>query len=453
MALDWPETERSSTAVRDRVAQKLKASKRVEIVAEAVQAEVILHGKTTIWVTGRVSLSPRSGSVQQPTYGGYASMEARGKDGQVLWSYLATPRAVRWGTITDDLGEQLAHEFLEALASSGRGATLAGASSGVKSGAAATVSLRGAGGTFPAPMYQKWFESYTRAHPGVQIQYAAVGSDEGVRRFLAGETDFGATDMPLSQQQLNLPKGRVLQMATMVGAVVPILNVKGPTAELHLTPEVLAGIFLGKTRRWNAPEIRAINKHAELPNEQIAVIHRSDGSGTTFAWTDYLGKVSAEWKENLGAGTTVKWPVGEGAVGNEGVALAVRQTPNSIGYVEFIYALQHELNFAAVRNASGEYLKADLSSVTAAAKTVATAESDGFANSITNASAKRAYPIATLTWLLVPAEGRDTEKTAAMRELLRWMLTSGQRQCEGLGYVPLPAELATKELQVLGAWH
>jgi len=219
--------------------------------------------------------------------------------------------------------------------------------------------------------------------------------------------------------------------------------------ELNLTPEVIAGIFLGKIQRWNAPEIRAINKHGHLPDEAITVVHRSDGSGTTFAWTDYLGKVSAEWKASLGAGTTMKWPVGTGAEGNEGVATAVRNTANSIGYVEFLYALQHELNFAAVRNASGEYVKADLDSVTAAAKTMAIPAKGEFGGSITNAAGRHVYPIATLTWLLVPTEGRDAAKTAALRDLLRWVLTNGQRQCEGLGYAPLPGEFASKELQAV----
>jgi len=449
VAVDWPELEKGSSAVRERALQKIKASKTVEIVQQKEQADAVLHGKATIWVTGHVSPSPRSRTIQETTYGGFASMEVSGKDGQVLWSYLVTPRTVRWGTITDDLGDQLAREFLEAIAGKG---TSAGASASGANSAGPTVSLQGAGSTFAAPMYQKWFESFTRTRTGVQIQYAAVGSEEGVRRFRAGHADFGATDMPLAEQELVAHGGRVLQMATMVGAVVPIYNVKGAEDGLKLTPEVLAGIFLGKIQRWNAAEIRTINKHARLPDEAIEVIHRSDGSGTTFAWTDYLSKVNAEWKANLGSGTSVKWAVGRGAVGNEGVATAVRQTPNSIGYVEFLYALQHELNYAAVRNASGEYVKADLSSVTAAAKTVDLSGGKTFGGSITNASGKRSYPITTLTWLLVPMEG-DAGKTAALRDLLRWILTSGQRQCEGLGYAPLPTALANNELQSLAALH
>lgn len=453
VALEWPDADKNSAGVRDRVLQKLKASKAVEIVPQAGQADAVLRGKATIWVASRELLSPKSKSVEQVRYTGYASMELSGKDGQTLWSYLATPRPLQWRAITDDLGDQLARKFLEALAGKGAEANLAPAGASGATGSSAGVTLRGAGATFPAPMYLKWFESFAQARPGVQIQYAPVGSQEGAKRFLAGQTDFGASDRPLSDQELNAPNGRVLQIATLVGAVVPIFNVNGATEGLNVTPEVLAGILMGKIRRWDAPEIHAINKHVRLPDEAIQVIHRSDGSGTTYALTDYLSKMSPEWQTTLGTGTSVNWPVGEGAEGNEGVATTVRKTPNSIGYVEFLYALQHELSFVAVRSASGEYVKADLDSVTAAAKTAELPKEDRFGVSITNASGKHVYPIATFTWLLVPAQGRDAEKTAALRELLRWILTSGQRQCAGLGYAPLPAEFANRELQALSALH
>jgi phosphate ABC transporter phosphate-binding protein len=449
VAVDWPGTEKGSTAVRDRLVQKLKAG-GVEIVPQAAQADAVLHGAATIWVSGYVSPSPKSRSAQEAIYRGYASAEVTGKDGKVLWSYLVTPRPVGWRGITDDLADQLVHEFVEASRSRSAGETTGSAPPGGNGGSAIT-GLTGAGATFPAPMYQKWFEGFAHARPEIQIQYAAVGSEEGIQKVLAGQTDFGATDMPLSEQQLKIANRRMLQVATMLGAVVPIYNVKGAPDELNLTPEVLAGIFLGKIKRWNAPEIHAINKHAHLPDEEIAVIHRSDGSGTTFVWTEYLSKVSAEWKADEGAGTTVNWPVGKGAEQNEGVALAVRNTPNSIGYVEFIYALQHELDFASVRNTSGEFVKADLDSVTAAAKTAAIPENGAFELSITNAGGKHVYPIATFTWLLVPVESRDTGKTAAMRDLIRWVLTNGQKQCEGLGYAPLPAEFANRELQAVAA--
>lgn len=454
VALDWPGTGKKSTGVRDRVVQKLRAGATLEIVGQATQVDAVLHGKAIIWVNGYISSSPRSSAGHRPIYRGFASMEVSGRDGKTLWSYLVTPRTLRWGNIQDDLADQLVREFLNALKGRVTGEGAAGASTSGPSSAAATgVALHGAGSTFSAPIYQKWFESFTHTRPDIQTQYASVGSSEGVQRLLAGQVDFGATDMPLSEDQLSLAKGRLLQIATTVGAVVPVYNVNGAPDGLNLSPDVLAGIFLGKIQRWNAPEIRTINRHAHLPDAVIEVIHRSDGSGTTFVWTDYLSKVSAEWKANLGAGTTVKWPVGRGAERNDGVAEAVHTTPNSIGYVEFLYALQYELNFAAVRNASGEFVKADLDSVTAAAKTVAVREQDGFGASITNVGGTHVYPIASLTWLLVPVDDNGAGKTAALRDLLRWILTSGQKQCEGLGYAPLPREFANRELQALAALH
>lgn len=449
--VDWSGTDRGSIATRDRVVQKLKASGAVQFVPDAAQADAILHGNATVWLSGYVSTSPRSNGAEQPIYRGYASEEVTGKDGRTLWSYLVTPRRVEWTNITDDLGDQLAQALLSALGKKDARENIwaAGNDTGLGHSSANMVVLQGAGATFPAPIYQKWFDTFTRGRPDVQIQYAAVGSGEGIRRLLAGQTDFGASDMPLSAEELKAPKEKLLQIATVLGAVVPIYHVTGAPEGLNFTGEVLAGIFLGKIQRWNAPEIRAINKHAHLPDEPIVVIHRSDGSGTTFAWTDYLSKVSTEWKSSVGGGTEVKWPAGSGAEHNEGVAEAVRKTRNSIGYVEFIYALQHELEYAAVRNAAGEYVKADLDSMQAAAKTAAIPASSGFGVSITNASGKHTYPIATFTWLLLPLEGLDAAKRAALRDLLRWILMAGQKQCEGLGYAPLPVEFANRELQAL----
>jgi phosphate transport system substrate-binding protein len=237
----------------------------------------------------------------------------------------------------------------------------------------------------------------------------------------------------------------------VLGAVVPIYNLQSAPGSLNFTGEVLAGIFMGKIQRWNAPEIQATNKHAHLPNTAIVVVHRSDGSGTTFAWTDFLSKVSSQWKSSVGTGMTVQWPTGSGVERNHGVAEAVRKTPNSIGYVEFLYALQHELEFGAVRNGSGEFVKADLDSVTAAAKTAVIPPDGGFGVSITNARGRHTYPIATFTWLLFPEDGTDAAKKTALRDLSRWMLTSGQKQCEELGYSPLPSEFANRELQALSA--
>jgi phosphate transport system substrate-binding protein len=452
VALQWSGTERGSAATRDRVVQKLKSSGSLEFVTNLAQADAVLHGDVTVWVSGYISTSPRSKANEQPIYRGYASAELTGKDGRTLWSYLVTPHSQRWKIITDDLGDQLAEALLAALANKETGGALA--SSGDTSDtshSANLVNLRGAGATFPAPIYQKWFEAFTRTRPDVNIQYAAVGSEDGIRRVTTGQSDFGASDMPLRAEQLNAPGTKLLQVATVLGAVVPIYNVKGASEGLNFTGDVLAGIFLGKIQRWNAPEIKAINKRAHLPDEAIVVVHRSDGSGTTFAWTDYLSKVSTGWKSAVGTGTTVKWPVGIGAERNDSVADTVHKTPNSIGYVEFLYALQHELEYAAVRSASGEFVKADLDSVTAAAKSAAPPQGPGFGVSITNASGKHAYPIATFTWLLMPEHAADPSKNTALRDLLRWMLTTGQKQCEGLGYAPLPPEWANSELQALAA--
>lgn len=451
VVVEWPGEDRGSAATRDRVVQKLKASKAVELVENAAQADAILHGSSTIWLTGYVSTSPKSKAAQQALYRGFASAELTGKDGRTLWSYLVTPRS-SWKSISDDLGDQLVQAFLNALEKkSPVEAVSNGAVVEAGNGTNSVRTFQGAGATFPAPIYRKWFEAYTQSQPGVKIAYAAVGSEEGIRRLLAGQVDFGASDMPLPKEQLDTPERKLLQIATVLGAVVPIYNVKGAPEGLNLTGEVLAEIFLGKIQRWNAPEIQAINKHARLPDEAILVIHRSDGSGTTFAWTDYLSKISPDWKTSVGVGTTVKWPTGSGAEHNDGVAEAVHKTPNSIGYVEFLYALQHELDFAAVRNASGEFVKADLDSVTAAAKTAVIPEGEGFGVSITNAHGRHTYPIATFTWMLVPETGNDTAKKVALREFLRWALTAGQKQCEGLGYAPLPPEFANPELQALSA--
>jgi len=451
IAIDWVGTEKLPTAIRDHVIQRLKASSAVQLVSDASQADAILHATARVWTTGYVSSSPRSKSIQQPSHQGFASAELTGKGGKTLWSYLVTPRPVGWKSITDDLSDQLVHAFLEAIAKRDSVDKLAAAGmAAAETKPPALTSLAGAGATFPAPIYQKWFESFERARPEIQIRYDAVGSGEGIQRFLAGQTDFGASDMPLSDKQLSAFPGKALQIAMVLGAVVPIYNVNGAPDGLNLSPDVLAGIFLGKIHRWSAPEIHAINKSTRLPDQEIVVVHRSDGSGTTFAWTDYLSKVNSEWKSRVGSGTTVNWPVGTGAERNEGVANAVHKTPNSIGYVEFIYALQHELNFAAVQNSSGNYIKANLDSVTAAAKSAWTG-GDDFRLSITNAEGKHVYPIATFTWLLVSADLGDAAKKAALRDLLRWMLTTGQKQCSSLGYAPLPAGMASRELQALSS--
>ncbi len=450
VALDWTESGKSSTAVKDRVVLKLEAYGKVQIVKDRAQADAVVRGSATVWATEYISTSPRSRGAEQAIYQGYATAELSGQGSKTLWSYLVTPRRAGWKSITDDLGDQLGSALVEVLEhkeNKGKAST-AGDTLGAGKGSIAAVRLQGAGATFPAPIYQKWFESFGRARPEIQIAYDAVGSEEGIRRMRAGEVDFGASDMPFPVEQLQAD-GKLLQFATVLGAIVPIYNVKGAPNGLNFSPEVLAGIFLGKIRAWDAPEIRAINKHVRLPNEKIIVVHRSDGSGTTFAWTDYLSKVSDEWKSGVGKGTTVSWPVGTGAERNQGVADTVSKTVNSIGYVEFIYALQHELSFGAVRNRSGEYVKADLDSVTAAAKAAGPLKEHEFQTSITDTGGKHTYPISTFTWLLIPGEAKDAKKQEALTEMVRWMLTNGQKECQSLGYAPLPGDLAARELQAL----
>jgi phosphate transport system substrate-binding protein len=307
--------------------------------------------------------------------------------------------------------------------------------------------LAAAGATFPAPIYQKWFAAFAEKHSDIRINYDAVGSENGIQRFGKGEVDFAATDMPLSDEMLALLGRKAFHFATVLGAVVPVYNVSGLQRDLRFTPEILAAIYLGKITKWNDPQIRAVNHGAALPNAEIAVVYRSDGSGTTFVWTDYLSKVSSEWKTAVGTGPAVHWPVGSSGEHNEGVAQRVQETPNSIGYVEFIYAIQHKLNFGSVRNSAGRFIQADLPSLTAAG-TSAGMGAD-FRISITNAAGRDSYPIATFTWFLLPQAFNEAAKKAAVVDLLHWVLSSGQKECSALGYAPLPDEIAARESQLV----
>ncbi|RXS98075.1 phosphate ABC transporter substrate-binding protein PstS [Silvibacterium dinghuense] len=305
--------------------------------------------------------------------------------------------------------------------------------------------LRAAGATLPAPLYRKWFES-----SGISITYDAVGSEAGIQQLKDAKVDFAASDMPLredaSPAQLHL-----VQIPTVLGGVVPIYNLPDLHGSLRLTPEILVGIYAGTIRKWNDPRILEANHGAHLPNADIRVVHRSDGSGTTFVWTSYLSLSSPEWKNAVGSGTHVSWPVGTGATGSEGVTALVQNTPNSIGYVELIYAIQHQLNYAPVRNPAGRFIKADLVSITAAAMGAGISPGQGQILSILNASNKDAYPISTFTWLLIPTQGIEPQKKDAMTRLLSWMLTTGQKQCASLGYAPLPHDLAAQELEIIRA--
>jgi phosphate transport system substrate-binding protein len=315
--------------------------------------------------------------------------------------------------------------------------------------AMAAETITGAGATFPNPIYQQWFSEYKMAHSDVAINYQSLGSGAGIRQLIEGTVDFGASDMPMTDEQAKSLKVPAFHFPTVLGAVVLSYNVPGVTGELNLTGDVIAGIFLGTITKWNDPKIASANPGVKLPGNPIEVIHRSDGSGTSFVFTDYLSKVSPEWKMKVGANTSVSWPVGLGGKGNEGVSGLVKQTPNSIGYVELIYAVQQKMAYANVKNASGKFVKASFDSVTAAAAGVKDMPAD-FRVSITNAMGAGAYPISSFTWLLIPAQIKDPAKKKALTEFLSWMLTTGQKDCQALSYAPLPKAVVEKEQKQIG---
>ena len=309
--------------------------------------------------------------------------------------------------------------------------------------AQAQTVINGAGATFPNPIYQKWFTEYHNAHSDVQFNYQAIGSGGGIRQVQAGTVDFGATDGPMNDQQLAESKVKVLHFPTVLGAVVPAYNIPGVNEEIKFTPDVLAGIFLGKIGNWNDPAIAKANPNIKFPNQNITVVHRSDGSGTTYIFTDYLSKVSSEWGGGPGKSTSIKWPVGVGGKGNEGVAGMIRQLPGAIGYVELIYALQNKITYGSVQNSSKNFVKASLESTTAAAAGVKMPPD--FRVSITNPSGKDAYPIASFTWLLIPIEPKDQNKGKIIKDFLNWMLDTGQGMVTQLSYAPLPADVVKAE--------
>ena len=311
------------------------------------------------------------------------------------------------------------------------------------------VLLNAAGATFPYPIYSKWFDQYHQAHPNVQINYQSIGSGGGIRQLLDKTVDFGASDGPMSDDQLKTATVPILHFPTVLGAAIPSYNVAGVQGELNFTPEALSGIFLGKITKWNDPAIASANPGVKLPGEDIVVVHRSDGSGTSYIWTDYLSKVSPEWQQKVGKATSVNWPVGLGGKGNEGVSALIQQTPSSLGYIELIYAIQNHLPYGKVKNSAGAFVKADLASVSAAAAAASKSMPDDFRVSITNPEGKEAYPIASFTWLLIPAKFTDTAKRDVVKDFLKWMMTDGQSACEALSYAKLPKEVVAKEMKAI----
>jgi len=314
--------------------------------------------------------------------------------------------------------------------------------------ALAQTKLNGAGATFPNPIYSKWFSEYHKLHPDIEINYQSIGSGGGIRQVIAGTVDFGASDGPMTDDQLKEAKMKILHFPTVLGADVPAYNIPGVNAELKFTPDALAGIFLGKITKWNDKALTGPNPGVSLPDRDIIVVHRSDGSGTTYIWTDYLSKISPEWQSQAGKGTSVKWPVGLGGKGNEGVAGSIRQLQGSIGYVELIYAVQNNISYGSVKNAAGNFVKASLESVTAAAASAPKMPAD-FRISITNPPGKDAYPISSFTWLLIPAQAKDASHSKILADFLNWMVTDGQRMTSALSYAPLPEGVVEKEKEAI----
>jgi phosphate ABC transporter phosphate-binding protein len=440
--------EGTASKLRERLIKQLRKTGRLQVVSAPSEADAIIKGTESIWVAGHFSSDFRTASTtRQPIIQGFLSVEMEGKDNEPLWSYLVTPSKFRTGSISQDLADQLAVKLLAALQPAKDIPPLTPVAD-----RPVEVNLLGAGATFPAPLYLRWFESFQEYHPNARISYNAVGSEAGIRLIADGKVDFAASDVPLASADLPESKASFLYFPTALGAVVPIYNLGALDGTLKFTPDVLAEIYLGKIKKWNDAKIRASNRNLHLPNSDIVVTDRSDGSGTTYVWTDFLSKISPPWKTTVGSGVTVKWPVGSGAQGNDAVAAMVQQTPNSIGYVELVYALRHQLNYGAVQNAAGQFVQADLTSVTAAASGASGSMTADFRVSITNPPGKGAYPISTFTWWIFPSDKAPNPKKPAFLELLQWMLTDGQKECSALGYAPLPREIVARELQSLSAF-
>ena len=315
---------------------------------------------------------------------------------------------------------------------------------GLTATASAQMMINGAGATFPYPIYSKWFDAYTKVDPSVRFNYQSIGSGGGQKQIMAQTVDFGASDGPMSDDNLSKAPGKLLHIPTVAGADVVAYNLPG-NPSLKLDADTIAGIFLGEIKKWNDPKIAALNSGVTLPDQEIVVVHRSDGSGTTYIWTDYLSKISPEWKTKVGTNTSVNWPTGIGGKGNEGVAGQIKQTPGALGYVELIYAVQNQMPYADVKNAAGKFVKPSLESITAA---MATAQiPDDFRFSMTNASGEAAYPICGATWLLVYEQQKDATKGKKLVEFLKWAQKDGEKMAKDLDYAPLPESLQARVLK------
>jgi phosphate transport system substrate-binding protein len=442
-------TKKGAEKLREDVTAELRRLSSFFLVSDAASADLVLGGGGEIWIRGYRSFSSRShvkmSTNGTPVYGGFLSVELKNKKGITVWSYLATP-----GTPSADISKDLAKRIAKHLAGASIQPEPPLAPSAQHQSA---VALNAAGATFPYPLYQKWFANFQADDPGTVMTYDAIGSEAGVRELLAGHTDFGASDSPEAIHQLAPgDESRYLLFPSVVGAVVPVVNLPGVADDIAFTPEALAGIFLGKITKWNDPILSRANRGLHLPDLDIVVVHRTDGSGTTYAWTDYLSRTSPEWSANVGFSLTPEWPTGRGAAGNDGVAKLVKELGGSIGYVEFIYALQNHLSYGKIRNQNGEFVDASLESIAAAVSHAPEIRGD-FKGSIVDAPGEGAYPIASFTWLVVPAHIADDAKRSAITAFLKWMLGPGQRQAAALGYLTLPKEIVEREEAAVARIH
>lgn len=439
-------TKADAQKLHDDLVQELRKLPSVRLVADESSADLVLAGGGEVWIKGYRSFSPRSKmklpSNGTPIYSGFIAVELKDKQGMTLWSDLVTP-GPEAEDVSKDLSKRITKHLEEELSHPDPPAPPVQAQS--------AVPLHGAGATFPYPVYSKWFTNYRSG--SAQITYDAIGSEAGLRQLLMRSVDFSASDSPQGIQEIApASDNQYLFLPSVVGAVVPIVNLPGFPDGISLTAEALAGIYLGKITKWNDPILRAANHGANLPDLDIVVVHRSDGSGTSYAWTSYLSETNPGWRMKVGAGLEPKWPVGRGAMGNEGVAAMVKELGGSIGYVEYIYALEHHLNYAKVRNQNGEYVEASLESIGAAVSRLMQI-SDDLKVSVVDAPGSGSYPIASFTWLVVPLHIEDAAKRNAITLFLRWMLGPGQRQAAALGYLPLPKEVVSREQDLIAQIH
>jgi phosphate transport system substrate-binding protein len=442
------ETKEGGQKLRDDLTAEIRKLGSYSVVSDEANADLVLGGGGGLWIKGYRSFSPRSHmklpSNGTPIYGGYLSVELRNRQGVTLWSYLATP-----DTASEDVSQDISKRISKHLAE----ASIEYSEPTTGTARWPSITINGAGATFPYPVYQKWFKNFQAENSGTTMTYDAIGSEGGVRRLLAGSVDFGASDSPEAIHTFAPDEeSKFLLFPSVVGAVVPIVNLPGVHESIAFTPEALAGIYLGKIRKWNDPILKKANRGLDLSDLDIVVVHRADGSGTSYAWTDYLSKTSPEWKAGAGTSLTPRWPVGRAATGNDGVAKMVKELGGTIGYVEFIYALQNHLGYGRVKDRNGEFVEASLESI-AAAVSHSPELRDDFRASIVDAPGEGSYPITSFTWIVVPDHIADEAKRSAITDFLRWMLGPGQRQAAALGYLPLPTGIATREQAAIARIH